>query len=41
MADIGIGLGLAVCAVSLGAFLLWRMKRFFDKDSAIVESKIE
>ncbi len=39
--DIGIGLGLAVCAVSMGAFLLWRMKRFFDKDNAAVERKSE
>ena len=40
-ADIGIGLGLAVCALSMGAFLLWRMKRFFDKDNAAVERKSE
>jgi len=39
MADIAIGLGLAVCALSMVAFLLWRMKRFFDKDNAAVETK--
>jgi thiosulfate reductase cytochrome b subunit len=39
MADIAAGLGLAVCAISMGAFLLWRMKRFFDKDNAAVETK--
>jgi hypothetical protein len=39
MADIAIGLGAAVCAISMGTFLLWRMKRFFDKDNAAVETK--
>jgi len=39
MAEIGIGLGFAVCALSIGAFLLWRMKRFFEEDEAAVESK--
>jgi hypothetical protein len=39
MTDIGIGLGLAVCALSLGGFMLWRLKSFFDKDNDAVESK--
>jgi protein-S-isoprenylcysteine O-methyltransferase Ste14 len=39
LADIAIGLGMAVCAVSMGAFLLWKLKRFFDKDNAAVEIK--
>ncbi len=39
MTDIGIGLGLAVCALSLGGFLLWRLKRFFDKDDDAVETR--
>jgi hypothetical protein len=38
MAEIGIGLGFAVCALSCGAFMLWRMKRFFDEDDAAEES---
>ena len=41
MADIGIGLGLAVCALSLGGFLLWRLKRFFDQDDGAVKGKSE
>ena len=38
MAEIGIGLGLAVCAIGTVAFMLWRMKRFFDADHASVEA---
>jgi hypothetical protein len=38
-ADIAIGLGFAVCAISTVAFLLWRMKCFFEADQAAVEIK--
>jgi hypothetical protein len=39
MAEIGIGLGFAACALSIGAFMLWRMKLFFDADALAVETK--
>jgi hypothetical protein len=39
MTEIAIGLGAATCAISIGAFLLWRLKRFFDAESAVVETK--
>jgi hypothetical protein len=39
MADIGIGLGLAVCALSLVGFMLWRLKSFFDKDDEAAEAR--
>jgi hypothetical protein len=39
MAEIGIGLGFAVSAISIGAFMLWRLKCFFDADDAAVEIK--
>jgi hypothetical protein len=32
LADIAIGLAAATCAVSIIAFLLWRVKRFLDAD---------
>jgi len=39
MAEIAIGLGMAFGAISMVAFLLWRIKRFFDADNAAVERK--
>jgi hypothetical protein len=39
MAEIGIGLGFATSALSVGAFMLWRLKCFFDADDAAVEMK--
>jgi hypothetical protein len=39
MAEIAIGLGFAVCAISTVAFMLWRLKAFFDADNAAVETK--
>jgi len=39
MAEISIGLGTAACAISIGAFLLWRLKRFFDADTAALGTK--
>jgi hypothetical protein len=41
MADIAIGLAMAVCAISMGSFVLWKMKRFFDADNAAVETRKE
>jgi ABC-type uncharacterized transport system permease subunit len=38
-ADIATGLFVAACAVSTGAVLLWKMKRFFDKDAAAAETE--
>jgi peptidoglycan/LPS O-acetylase OafA/YrhL len=32
------GLGLAAVAISIGVFLLWRVKRFLDRDDAAVEA---
>jgi hypothetical protein len=39
MTEIAIGLTLAVCALSTGAYMLWRLRRFFEADSAAVETK--
>jgi len=39
MREIAIGLSLAIGALSLVAFLLWRIKRFFDADNAAVDTK--
>lgn len=39
MADISIGLSLAIGALSLVAYLLWRFKRFFEADNDAVEAK--
>jgi hypothetical protein len=37
--DIAQGLGTALAAISFGLYLLWRVKRFFDLDSAAVENE--
>jgi hypothetical protein len=39
MGEIATGLGVAACAISIGAVLLWRLKLFFDADDAAVQTK--
>src|SRR5277367_3314749 len=39
MGEITIGLSFAVCALTMVAFLLWRLKLFFEADNDAVESK--
>jgi len=39
LADTAIGLGAATCAISTVAFLLWKLKRFFEADAAAAETK--
>jgi hypothetical protein len=36
--EIAQGLGTAFAAISFGLYLLWRVKRFFDADSARIEN---
>jgi hypothetical protein len=39
MGEIAIGLSFAVCALTIVAFLLWRLNRFFEADDDAVEAK--
>jgi hypothetical protein len=39
--DVAIGLVAASCAISLVAFLLWKLKRFFDADATSVETRLD